>query len=164
MKSITKVALVWLAVARLWALLACAMSSGAVAGTAPVWVTAAVVAPKVSQHVFASSAVGAGELSRVLADAYATQTQRRFPVLYWLHGSGQRAHGHRDGFSGLRRRDRGRSHPALDPGVCQWLALWHVVQRRERIAAGGIDGGRRSASRCRRALPDPAGGAEQASG
>lgn len=88
MKSITKVALVWLAVARLWALLACAMSSGAVAGTAPVWVTAAVVAPKVSQHVFASSAVGVPVSYHVyLPDAYATQAQRRFPVLYWLHGS-----------------------------------------------------------------------------
>lgn len=71
------------------ALLALLLLPGiALAGGAPVWVTAAVNAPNVSQQVFFSNAVGASVSFHVyLPDAYTAEPQRRFPVLYWLHGS-----------------------------------------------------------------------------
>lgn len=54
----------------------------------PVWVTPPVMAPKVSQYTFQSAAVGTTVSYHVyLPSAYAAQPQRRFPVLYWLHGS-----------------------------------------------------------------------------
>lgn len=59
------------------------------AGTQPVWVTAPVDAPKVEYRVFDSAAVGAPVSYHVyLPDAYHVEPERRFPVLYWLHGSG----------------------------------------------------------------------------
>lgn len=70
------------------ALATCALATSASAGTAPAWVTPPVAAPNVSQQVFFSAAVGAPVSYHVyLPDAYAAQPQRRFPVLYWLHGS-----------------------------------------------------------------------------
>lgn len=70
------------------ALAHCALPGNAAAGDAPPWVTAPVVAPNVSQQVFFSPAVGAAVSYHVyLPDAYAAQPLRRFPVLYWLHGS-----------------------------------------------------------------------------
>lgn len=75
------------AFASVLALLSCARSELTAAGT-PTWVTAPVIAPRVSQHIFASAAVGAPVSYHVyLPEAYFTQPQRRFPVLYWLHGS-----------------------------------------------------------------------------
>lgn len=66
----------------------CALSEVARAGGAPLWVTAPVTAPNVSQQVFFSASVGASVSYHVyLPDAYAVQPQLRFPVLYWLHGS-----------------------------------------------------------------------------
>lgn len=63
-------------------------SGTATAGDAPIWVTATVTAPNVSQHLFVSQAVGAAVSYHIyLPDAYAAQPQQRFPVLYWLHGS-----------------------------------------------------------------------------
>lgn len=54
----------------------------------PLWVTPPISAPNVSQHLFASAAVGANVSYHVyLPDAYQTEPARRFPVLYWLHGS-----------------------------------------------------------------------------
>jgi S-formylglutathione hydrolase FrmB len=68
--------------------LAVVMASLARAGTQPPWVTPAVTAPNVSQHLFFSQAVGASVSYHVyLPDAYAAQPSQRFPVLYWLHGS-----------------------------------------------------------------------------
>jgi enterochelin esterase-like enzyme len=57
------------------------------------WVTPAVRAPGVSHRIFESAAAG-GPLSYhvYLPDEYETEPERRFPVLYWLHGGG--------GFSG----------------------------------------------------------------
>lgn len=54
----------------------------------PLWVTSPVTAPNVSQHLFQSAAVG-GDVSYhvYLPDAYQAEPARRFPVLYWLHGS-----------------------------------------------------------------------------
>ncbi|HWS28265.1 MAG TPA: alpha/beta hydrolase-fold protein [Xanthomonadales bacterium] len=74
---------------RILALVLCTMPGLALAGSAPpVWVTAPVNAPNVSQQVFVSQAVGAPVSYHVyLPDAYAEHPQRRFPVLYWLHGS-----------------------------------------------------------------------------
>jgi enterochelin esterase-like enzyme len=58
------------------------------ATSAPAWVTRAVPAPRVTHHVFASAATK-GNVSYHLyrPAAYADET-RRFPVVYWLHGSG----------------------------------------------------------------------------
>lgn len=53
------------------------------------WITAPVVAPGVEHRVFDSPAVGGPVSVHVwLPPAYAAQPGRRFPVLYWLHGSG----------------------------------------------------------------------------
>lgn len=55
----------------------------------PIWVTPAVNAPGVTRIVFDSAAVGAPVSYHVWRPpAYDAQPQRRFPVLYWLHGSG----------------------------------------------------------------------------
>jgi len=62
--------------------------AGAPAG-APEWVTRAVAAPRVSHHVFRSAAAG-GPVSYHLYTpaAHGEDAARRFPVVYWLHGSG----------------------------------------------------------------------------
>lgn len=53
------------------------------------WVTEAVEAPGVEQRTFESEAVGEPVSYHVyLPDGYAAQPERRFPVLYWLHGGG----------------------------------------------------------------------------
>ncbi len=66
-------------------LLAAVLPAGA--GT-PQWITPPVAAPKVAQHQFDSAAVGAAvSYHAYLPDAYAGAPERRFPVLYWLHGS-----------------------------------------------------------------------------
>ena len=55
----------------------------------PLWVTEAVTAPRVTQHVFTSKSAKA-EVSYHLyrPAAYEADRNRRFPVVYWLHGSG----------------------------------------------------------------------------
>lgn len=64
-------------------------AASAVAGTAPDWVTPAVSAPGVARVVFDSAAVGAPVSYHVWRPPqYDAQPQRRFPVVYWLHGSG----------------------------------------------------------------------------
>lgn len=59
------------------------------ASAAPLWVTKAVTAPRVTHHVFTSKSAKA-EVSYHLyrPAAYETDSSRRFPVVYWLHGSG----------------------------------------------------------------------------
>jgi enterochelin esterase-like enzyme len=53
------------------------------------WVTPAMKAPGVTHHVFQSASVQGGVSYHVYCPAaYAAQPQRRFPVVYWLHGSG----------------------------------------------------------------------------
>jgi len=53
------------------------------------WVTAPVAAPRVTQGFFDSRAGGVRVSYHVyLPMQYAEQPQRRFPVVYWLHGSG----------------------------------------------------------------------------
>ena len=53
------------------------------------WVTAPVTAPRVQYRTFASAAAGTTVSFHVFTPpAYDNQPQRRFPVLYWLHGSG----------------------------------------------------------------------------
>lgn len=55
----------------------------------PLWVTKAMTAPRVTHHVFTSKSAKA-EVSYHLyrPAAYETEGSRRFPVVYWLHGSG----------------------------------------------------------------------------
>ena len=55
----------------------------------PQWLTSVVEAPRVSYHTFVSETAGT-EVSYHLytPKAYAQYSQRRFPVVYWLHGSG----------------------------------------------------------------------------
>jgi enterochelin esterase-like enzyme len=55
----------------------------------PVWVTPVVQAPKVERRIVDSAAVGGPVSYHVyLPDAYQSEPERHFPVLYWLHGSG----------------------------------------------------------------------------
>lgn len=52
------------------------------------WVTPAVTAPRVQQVIFNSAAVGAPVSYHVYTPpVYDSDPTRRFPVLYWLHGS-----------------------------------------------------------------------------
>lgn len=52
------------------------------------WVTEAVEAPGVEQHTFDSAAAGCPVSYHVyLPEDYGAEPERRFPVLYWLHGS-----------------------------------------------------------------------------
>lgn len=59
------------------------------ASASPLWVTQAVTATRVTHHVFTSKSVKA-EVSYHLyrPAAYEADSSRRFPVVYWLHGSG----------------------------------------------------------------------------
>ncbi len=59
------------------------------AAATPLWVTKAMPAPRVTHHVFASKAAKV-EVSYHLyrPAAYEADGNRRFPVVYWLHGSG----------------------------------------------------------------------------
>lgn len=53
------------------------------------WVTPAVTATGVQQRIFSSTAARTEVSYHVyLPPAYGTESERRFPVLYWLHGSG----------------------------------------------------------------------------
>ncbi len=60
-----------------------------VAASGRAWVTPAVKAPGVTHHVFRSDAVK-GDVSYHLyrPAAYEAEPTKRFPVVYWLHGSG----------------------------------------------------------------------------
>jgi enterochelin esterase-like enzyme len=59
------------------------------ASDAPLWVTKSVQAPRVTHHVFASSSVKADVSYHLYQPAaYVSDANRRFPVVYWLHGSG----------------------------------------------------------------------------
>jgi enterochelin esterase-like enzyme len=64
----------------------------AAAWTMPVhaqWTTPPVEAPGVSQHLFESEAAGTTVSYHVwLPPEYELEPERRFPTLYWLHGSG----------------------------------------------------------------------------
>jgi len=59
------------------------------ASASPQWVTKAITAPRVTYHVFNSKSAKA-EVSYHLyrPAAYEADADRRFPVVYWLHGSG----------------------------------------------------------------------------
>ena len=59
------------------------------ASASPLWVTKAVTAPRVTHHVFTSKSAKS-EVSYHLyrPAAYENDSSRRFPVVYWLHGSG----------------------------------------------------------------------------
>jgi enterochelin esterase-like enzyme len=55
----------------------------------PAWVTPAVRAPRVTHHSFESSAIESKVSFHVYTpEVYGVEKQRRFPVLYWLHGTG----------------------------------------------------------------------------
>ena len=59
------------------------------APTTAAWVTPEISAPHVSHHVFTSRSAGAPVSYHLFTPApYEREHQRRFPVLYWLHGSG----------------------------------------------------------------------------
>jgi len=80
------------------ALLACGSSEAAVttpdAQPAVEWTTPAVTAPRVQYRTFNSAAARATVSYHVYVPAqYESDPTRRFPVLYWLHGSGGGAGG-----------------------------------------------------------------------
>lgn len=63
--------------------------AGAETGDAGRWVTVEVSAPGLSRRIIDSAAVGAPASYHVLLPpGYADEPSRRFPVLYWLHGTG----------------------------------------------------------------------------
>jgi enterochelin esterase-like enzyme len=58
------------------------------------WATPAVRAPRLQQRVFRSAAAGAEVSYHIYTpEAYDAGKERRFPVIYWLHGSGGGAKG-----------------------------------------------------------------------
>jgi len=55
----------------------------------PSWVTPAVRAPRVAHHTFESSAIRSKvSFHAYTPEVYEVEKGRRFPVLYWLHGTG----------------------------------------------------------------------------
>lgn len=55
----------------------------------PSWVTPAVRAPRVTHHTFESSAIQSkASFHAYTPEVYDLEKERRFPVLYWLHGTG----------------------------------------------------------------------------
>lgn len=70
-------------------LLVSLVSSAAIAQQKPVWVLPEVNAPRVQRVLFDSPTAGQEVSCYVFTpESYDTETERRFPVLYWLHGSG----------------------------------------------------------------------------
>lgn len=64
------------------------------AAAQPQWVTPAVEAPRVSFHTFESQTAGTRVSFHVYTPAaYGVDEDRRFPVVYWLHGAGGGANG-----------------------------------------------------------------------
>jgi dienelactone hydrolase len=57
--------------------------------TSPQWILPAIRAPRVQRHIFDSTAVKT-KISYFIytPEVYDTAQEKRFPVLYWLHGSG----------------------------------------------------------------------------
>ena len=71
-----------------------AQSTVTEAPKAPAWVTAEVKAPRVSFHTFDSAAAKAKVSYHLYTPAaYERDAEARFPVVYWLHGSGGGAAG-----------------------------------------------------------------------
>ena len=63
--------------------------SAAADAARPGWVTSAVQAPRLQFHTFESAAAKTKVSYHLYTpEAYDTEPERRFPVLYWLHGSG----------------------------------------------------------------------------
>jgi enterochelin esterase-like enzyme len=59
------------------------------AAATPLWVTKPMTAPRVTHHVFASKAAKVDVSYHLYRPAaYEADGNRRFPVVYWLHGSG----------------------------------------------------------------------------
>jgi enterochelin esterase-like enzyme len=73
------------------------------------WVTPEVKAPRVSFHTFESTAAKAKVSYHIYApSAHDREPQRRFPVVYWLHGSG-------GGLAGIAKI-ASRFHAAIEAG------------------------------------------------
>ena len=82
-------ALPWLIVSLVAAALQAQAPAGSAALGAPVWVTAEAKATRVERHLFESAAAKAKVSYHLYTpEAYAREPGRRFPVIYWLHGSG----------------------------------------------------------------------------
>ena len=82
---------------KIWGLLVVLLSTGARAAvpcpdlraTASQWITPAVTGTGLTQRIFHSKSVGTEVSYHVyLPPAYEAEHGRRFPVLYWLHGTG----------------------------------------------------------------------------
>ena len=82
-------ALPWLFMSLIVAALQAQAPAGSAALGAPVWVTAEARATRVERHLFESAAAKAKVSYHLYTpEAYAREPGRRFPVIYWLHGSG----------------------------------------------------------------------------
>jgi enterochelin esterase-like enzyme len=93
---------------------AAALGQAAPSG-APVWVTTQVIAPGVAYRVFDSAAVGAPVSYHVmLPTGYVDSPARRYPVIYYLHGSNSVTAGIANVSGAFRQAmDRGLLPPAL---------------------------------------------------
>jgi len=91
---LTAARIVALVLSLVLAAIARAQSAAPEAPKAPAWVTAEVKAPRVSFHTFDSAAAKAKVSYHLYTPAaYERDAEARFPVVYWLHGSGGGATG-----------------------------------------------------------------------
>ena len=68
-------------------IVATALCAAVAAPASAQWTTAPVTAPGVQYRTFSSAAAGTTVSFHIyLPPAYANEPNRRFPVLYWLHG------------------------------------------------------------------------------
>jgi enterochelin esterase-like enzyme len=105
------------------------------------WVLPEPDAPRMQRVLFDSKTAGAKVSCYVFTpQPYDRDKERRFPVLYWLHGSGGQFAG-RCGAGGaaLRRGHSSRKDPADDPGLSQRPAEGHVVRLEGRFREAGDD-------------------------
>ncbi|MFZ4576209.1 MAG: alpha/beta hydrolase [Phycisphaerales bacterium] len=100
-----------------------------------VWVTRAVQATRVEHHTFASAATAtAVSYHLYVPAAYTAEPERRFPVVYWLHGSG-------GGLSGIAKVAR-RFDEAIAAGELPPLLVVFVNGLAEGMYVDWKDGSR----------------------
>jgi enterochelin esterase-like enzyme len=97
------------------------------------WVTPSVAAPRVSQGFFDSRAGGVRVSYHIyLPEMYARDPRRRFPVVYWLHGSG-------GGVRGIERLSR-HVDEAISAGRVQPFIVVYVNGLRNGMYVDWKDG------------------------
>lgn len=99
----------------------------------PDWVTPAINASGVQQRIFDSEAVGEAVSYHIyLPDVYEQEPERRFPVLYWLHGT-------LGGLKGIRPLSK-HFGDAMDEGLIPPMLIVFVNGRRALMWVDSKDG------------------------